>query len=115
IVWLRGSPGTGKSAICKTVASTLHDQGKLAGSFFFDKRGGSGGMSTVDLFISTLIFQLASSSPEFRMTLGKRLASDSLLAEASPTSQLHKLLLEAAREVAFPPSCVIVIDALDEC
>ncbi|KAF8336413.1 uncharacterized protein EI90DRAFT_2848715, partial [Cantharellus anzutake] len=34
-VWLRGSPGTGKTAISMSVASTLAQQRRLAASFFW--------------------------------------------------------------------------------
>ncbi|KAF8335462.1 uncharacterized protein EI90DRAFT_2855742, partial [Cantharellus anzutake] len=34
-VWLRGSPGTGKTAISISVASTLDKQRTLAASFFW--------------------------------------------------------------------------------
>ncbi|KAF8326220.1 uncharacterized protein EI90DRAFT_2842491, partial [Cantharellus anzutake] len=34
-VWLRGSPGTGKTAISISVATTLDKQGVLAASFFW--------------------------------------------------------------------------------
>ncbi|KAF8338807.1 uncharacterized protein EI90DRAFT_2890773, partial [Cantharellus anzutake] len=36
-VWLRGSPGTGKTAISMSIASTLEKEGTLAASFFWDK------------------------------------------------------------------------------
>ncbi|KAF8313914.1 uncharacterized protein EI90DRAFT_2874539, partial [Cantharellus anzutake] len=36
-IWLRGSPGTGKTAISMSVASTLAKQHRLAASFFWDK------------------------------------------------------------------------------
>ncbi|KAF8337015.1 uncharacterized protein EI90DRAFT_2968768 [Cantharellus anzutake] len=36
-VWLRESPGTGKTAISMSVASTVESQGTLAASFFWDK------------------------------------------------------------------------------
>ncbi|KAF8324963.1 uncharacterized protein EI90DRAFT_2830429, partial [Cantharellus anzutake] len=33
--WLRGPPGTGKTAICMSVASTLNSEAVLAASFFW--------------------------------------------------------------------------------
>ncbi|KAF8318558.1 uncharacterized protein EI90DRAFT_3257797, partial [Cantharellus anzutake] len=36
-IWLRGSPGMGKTAICLSIASYFKNQGTLAASFFWDK------------------------------------------------------------------------------
>ncbi|KAF8341673.1 uncharacterized protein EI90DRAFT_2841489, partial [Cantharellus anzutake] len=36
-VWLRGSPGTGKTAISMSIASTFEKEGILAASYFWDK------------------------------------------------------------------------------
>ncbi|KAF8329696.1 uncharacterized protein EI90DRAFT_2832802, partial [Cantharellus anzutake] len=46
-VWLRGSPGTGKTAISMSVASALDNQGALAASFFWDKNQKGMGLDSV--------------------------------------------------------------------
>ncbi|KAF8333219.1 uncharacterized protein EI90DRAFT_2832046, partial [Cantharellus anzutake] len=46
-VWLRGSPGTGKTAISMSVTSALDKQGHLAASFFWDKNQKGEGLDSV--------------------------------------------------------------------
>ncbi|KAF8341563.1 uncharacterized protein EI90DRAFT_1754465 [Cantharellus anzutake] len=53
-VWLRGSPGMGKTAISMSVASTLMEKGLLAASFFWDKNQAGTGLDSIELFPSTL-------------------------------------------------------------
>lgn len=115
-VWLRGSPGVGKSAISKTVCSELQRRKTLAASFFFDKRGGQGAAISVNLFVPTIARQLGTYSPEFRRALGKRLDEDPFLATAIPEVQLRRLLIEPLSDTPSPEEqWVVVVDALDEC
>ncbi|KAF8330886.1 uncharacterized protein EI90DRAFT_2828301, partial [Cantharellus anzutake] len=46
-VWLRGSPGTGKTAISTSVASTLDKRNHLAASFFWDKNQKGTGLDSI--------------------------------------------------------------------
>ncbi|KAF8331636.1 uncharacterized protein EI90DRAFT_2850437, partial [Cantharellus anzutake] len=46
-VWLRGSPGTGKTAICLSIASVLEEGGALAASFFWDKNQKESGLGSI--------------------------------------------------------------------
>ncbi|KAF8341654.1 uncharacterized protein EI90DRAFT_1763557 [Cantharellus anzutake] len=62
-IWLRGSPGTGKTAISMSVASTLKEQGMLAASFFWDKNQAGTGLDSIELFPLPL---LANSHPSMR-------------------------------------------------
>src|SRR6266849_3593217 len=39
-IWLQGSPGTGKTAIAKSIADSLAQDKRIAASFFWDKTGG---------------------------------------------------------------------------
>ncbi|KAF8330909.1 uncharacterized protein EI90DRAFT_2831373, partial [Cantharellus anzutake] len=64
-VWLRGSPGTGKTAISMSVASALKKQGRLAASFFWDKNRKGEGLASIEHFPSTLARQLASFNAEY--------------------------------------------------
>ncbi|KAJ7600429.1 hypothetical protein C8J56DRAFT_1038056 [Mycena floridula] len=111
-MWLRGSPGTGKSAIAKTVAANLYSQSLLAASYFFDKRAGIG----LRDFIPTIAWQLASYSISYRANLGEALWKDPAIAFARPEAQVYPLIIDPLRNptVTISPS-VIVVDALDEC
>lgn len=75
-VWLRGSPGTGKTAIAKSVAADLYKQKQLAASFFFDKSGGTNNTNSSTFFISTLARQLADFHSGYRRLLFRLLESD---------------------------------------
>jgi MoxR-like ATPase len=57
VFWLNGWPGTGKSAIARTIARCYHAEGCLAASFFF-ARGGSD-CSHAGLFVTSIARQLA--------------------------------------------------------
>ena len=57
IFWLNGWPGTGKSAIARTVARCYHAGGHLAASFFFVRGGGE--CSQASLFVTSIARQLA--------------------------------------------------------
>ncbi|KAF8312161.1 uncharacterized protein EI90DRAFT_2952190, partial [Cantharellus anzutake] len=78
-VWLRGSPGTGKTAISMRVASTLDKQGRLAASFFWDKNRKGAGLASVEHFPSTLARQLALFNAEYEGLLVSRLRQPSSL------------------------------------
>src|SRR5258708_39638445 len=72
-VWLHGSPGTGKTAISMSVASTLDTQGVLAASFFWDKNQPQSGLDSLDRFPSTLARHFAAFSDYYNITLVKHL------------------------------------------
>ncbi|KAF8330914.1 uncharacterized protein EI90DRAFT_2828925, partial [Cantharellus anzutake] len=78
-VWLRGSPGTGKTAISMRVASTFDKQNRLAASFFWDKNRKGAGLASIENFPSTLARQLALFNTEYEGLLVSRLRQPSLL------------------------------------
>ncbi|KAF8314327.1 uncharacterized protein EI90DRAFT_2876984, partial [Cantharellus anzutake] len=78
-VWLRGSPGTGKTAISMSVASALDEQGCLAASFFWDKNRKGEGLDSIEHFPSTLACQLALFNAEYEGLLVSRLRQPSAL------------------------------------
>lgn len=115
-VSLCGSPGTGKSAISKTIATELNDQERLAASYFFDKRAGEGGNTSLKGFVSSLVYQFAHFSPLFHTALGKQLDRDPSLSNATADVQLRRLLLDPMLSLTPPVArWVVLIDALDEC
>ncbi|KAF7971625.1 hypothetical protein HWV62_20736 [Athelia sp. TMB] len=116
-VWLKGSPGTGKTAISKSVAIALQEQGRLAASFYFEKTGASRFAHSTDRFSSTLAHQLANFHPPYRHALFCHLRARHGDYPPLPLAQLHELViarLDEHPDMPFPPS-VIVLDGLDEC
>ena len=68
-VWLQGSPGTGKTAIAKSIADSLARDKRLAASFFWDKTGGRANADSIEFFPSTLASQLATFSQDYETLL----------------------------------------------
>ena len=116
-VWLKGSPGTGKTAISKSIAIDLKKQGRLAASFYFEKTGANQFANSTDRFSSTLARQLANFHPPYRHALFCHLRAQHGDYPPSPMEQLHELViarLDEHPDMPFPSS-VIVLDGLDEC
>jgi uridine kinase len=119
-VRLQGSPGTGKTAIAKSIAHHLDRQKLLAASFFWDKTGSREGANSIERFPSTLAYQLASFSPEY-----ERLLVNHLLHPSSRDIHMLPLEEQMASLVIAPMSGVsqmysstypvVVLDGLDEC
>ncbi|KAF8331427.1 uncharacterized protein EI90DRAFT_1020470 [Cantharellus anzutake] len=121
-VWLRGPPGTGKTAISMSIASTLDAQDALAASFFWDKNQAGTGLDSIEHFPSTLAHQLASFSEGFKTSLVKHLRQPSLgFIKSLPLfKQMSTLIVEPMRDAIEMQSSgknrfVIILDGLDEC
>ncbi|KAF8340415.1 uncharacterized protein EI90DRAFT_3035477 [Cantharellus anzutake] len=121
-VWLRGSPGTGKTAICLSIASNLETQRVLAASFFWDKNQPGTGLDTIKQFPTTLAHQLSRFSEEFKLSLVKRLRQPDLeLAQnLPPEKQMRALVIEPMVGLegllsSTKDRFIIILDGLDEC
>ena len=111
VFWLNGLAGTGKSTIAQSISETLANDGVLGASFFcsrdfLDRR-------VLRNIFPTLAYQLACRYPLFRNSVIRVIKKDPTIAHASLISQLEELLVKPLSEANV--SCVIVIDALDEC
>ena len=115
-LWLRGSAGTGKSTILRTVARNLDKEKRLGGNFFFKRGGGDRGVST-KLF-TTLAIQLAHQIPDLEREIANALDSHNGLS-LSPQQQFRELLLRPLLKLEDlgprRPTLFLVMDALDEC
>ncbi|KAF8334949.1 uncharacterized protein EI90DRAFT_380394 [Cantharellus anzutake] len=121
-VWLRGSPGTGKTAISMSIASTLEQHGVLVASYFWDKNRKGSGLDSIKRFPSTLSCQLASFNEDFKLSLVRRLRKPdlALFQDLPLEKQIKALVIEPIRNLKniFPSGTdrfVIVLDGLDEC
>jgi hypothetical protein len=111
VFWLNGLAGTGKSTIAQSFSEVVAAGGFLGASFFcsrdyLDRR-------ELKNIFPTLAHQLACHYPHFRSHVVLNIKKDPTLAHTSLISQLKNLLVNplAGKNI----SCVIVIDALDEC
>lgn len=118
ICWLIGSPGTGKSAIARSLVNTLGD--RAVASFFCSSS--SRDTSDAKKIIPTLVAQLAQRPnwQRFRDALNRALpaqgdSSNLIGRRASLDAQLQKLIIEPFGTTTLLKPAVIIIDGLDEC
>jgi hypothetical protein len=117
IFWLNGWPGTGKSAIARTVARRYHAGGHLAASFFFVKGGGE--CSKAGLFVTSIARQLADNKALGMQELVRgALEEHGQIAKQSLQDQWTQLVVQPLSrydERGYSRIFLVVIDALDEC
>ncbi|XP_006461549.1 hypothetical protein AGABI2DRAFT_178660 [Agaricus bisporus var. bisporus H97] len=115
MLWVRGSAGTGKSAVAQSFADSCEEKEILGASYFFSRTTGRDKLETV---VPTLVFQLAREVPEYHSLIEHRLAKDPILLRNSPPVQFRKLIVEPfanlQRERPRKP-IVVILDGLDEC
>ncbi|XP_006457922.1 hypothetical protein AGABI2DRAFT_215957 [Agaricus bisporus var. bisporus H97] len=115
MLWVRGSAGTGKSAVAQSFADSCEEKEILGASYFFSRTAGRDKLETV---VPTLVYELARSVPEYRYFIEHRLAKDRILLRNSPSVQFRKLIVEPfanlQRERPRKP-IVVILDGLDEC
>jgi len=113
MIWIRGSPGVGKSALAASISTRLEDQGRHVISFRFDRTQST--TITTDALWRVVACDLARLYPSFRQYLVKHNKQHS----SSDIDRLFKNLIETPLSSLDDVSCeelpVIVIDALDEC
>ena len=111
-----GAAGAGKSAIMRTVAKTLEEEGKLLGGFFCfrsSKRRNDG-----SLVIPTLVEQMIQRIPSLQYFVDKAIATDHGLFKKTMEIQATKLIIEPlnsidpAERLRWP--YVVLLDGLDE-
>ena len=111
VFWLNGLAGTGKSTIAQSFSDMAAGEGFLGASFFcsrdyLDRR-------VLKNIFPTLAYQLAYCYPHFQNHIVRAIKKNPTLAHTSLISQLENLLISPLSKTKV--SCVIVIDALDEC
>ena len=111
VFWLHGLAGTGKSTIAQSFSEMAAEE-RILGASFFCSRDYPKRKELRNIF-PTLAYQLAQHHPHFRSHIVTIIKKDPTLAHASLISQLKNLLVDPLSEKNI--SCVIVIDALDEC
>jgi hypothetical protein len=111
IFWLSGTPGTGKSTICRTFARQLKEKGLLGASFFFRR-----GEEDATKLFPTLIKQLVTRVPQMIPAFQEAVECDPGIPEKG-LREFNKLFLHPLLGIkqAQTTYMVIVIDALDEC
>ena len=111
VFWLNGLAGTGKSTIAQSFSRIVANQGFLGASFFCS-RDYLNRKELKNIF-PTLAYQLACQYPPLRTHIVTSIKKDPAIAHTSLIFQLEHLLVNPLSKSEV--SCVIVIDALDEC
>ncbi|KAF7372932.1 putative nwd2 protein [Mycena sanguinolenta] len=113
VLWLYGPAGAGKSAIMRTLATRLHEDGRLGGCFFF-KRGHAtrGNAKTV---ITTIAYQLAIRVPWLKTPISRIIENDPSIVGQCITSQMQNLISGPCHSHEHRDPGAILIDGLDEC
>ena len=113
VIWIRGSPGVGKSALASSIAIRLQKQNRQAICFRFDRTEFS--TITTDALWRVVARDLAHQYP----SVCQHIPKDNQMPILSDIDHLFKSLIETPLstlgDVPHEELPVIVIDALDEC
>ena len=111
VFWLNGLAGTGKSTIAQTFSGMAAEAGTLGASFFCS-RDYLDRKELKNIF-PTLAYQLACRYHAFRNQIIRVIKRDPSVARNSLVSQLKDLIVGPLSSTNI--SCIVVVDALDEC
>jgi len=117
ILWLKGHPGVGKSAIAASVIHQLRENRRLGSQFIFRRQESN--VSTPHALWRTVAFDLSRQYPGIRQKIIVELDADPHLIQTDKSEELFEKLvytplagMEGVPDGRLP---VIVIDGLDEC
>jgi len=111
VYWLNGLAGTGKSTIAQSFSEMVSKEGILGASFFCSRDYLN--RQELKKIFPTLAHQLACNYSHLQTHIINMIKQDPTIAHTSLISQLENLLINPLSRERV--SCVIIIDALDEC
>jgi len=114
VIWIRGSPGVGKSALAASISTRLQDQGRHVIPFRFDRTEST--RITTEALWRVVACDLARWYPALRQHLAKGIEGHI----SSDIDRLFTLLIETPlsaldHDILHEQLPVVVVDALDEC
>ena len=117
ILWLKGHPGVGKSAVATSMVEHLRAVKRLGSRFFFQRQKAN--IMTASALWRVIAYDLARRHPTIRKAIVAKLKEDYL---SLTTINVDKLFLHLIREPLAESEKnleellpVVIIDALDEC
>jgi hypothetical protein len=117
ILWVRGFPGVGKSAVASTLVGRLRNSQRLGSSFVFERAKST--VTTTPVLWRSVAFDLSRSYPAVRKVVVQKLDEELVQPGSSNVKMLfHNLIeepLKASIDIPRGRLPVVVIDALDEC
>jgi hypothetical protein len=111
-LWLSGMAGTGKTAIAKTFASSMADEGILGATFFINRQQAE--HRDLSRIVRTLAWNLGQHSHAHLQAMWAVLRDDLMFDRLSFEKQAQ-LLIKEPLDLVRPDTLVVVIDGLDEC
>ena len=111
VYWLNGMAGTGKSTIAQSFAEMVSRKGILGASFFCSRDYLN--RRELKSIFPTLAHQLAYRYPHLQTHILNIIMQDPTITHSSLVYQLENLLVNPLSRERL--SCIIIIDALDEC
>jgi len=116
VIWIRGSPGVGKSTLAASIAARLRKQGRHVVSFRFDRTQST--IITTDALWCAVALDLARMYPSVRQHI-HNMVQDDRVPDPHNIDDRFKSLIEMPLSTLnnVPPEklLVIVVGALDEC
>ncbi|KAF9472228.1 hypothetical protein BDN70DRAFT_868592 [Pholiota conissans] len=114
VIWLYGPAGSGKTAICQSIAEICEREGLLAASFFFGRL--AAGRDSTSFIIATLAYQLSRSIPEIEDPLITAIEKDPTIFSRTLATQMRILIVEPLMLIhSTNHPRLVVIDGVDEC
>jgi hypothetical protein len=117
ILWIKGHPGAGKSAIASSLVERLFQSRRLGASFFFQRDNAA--TTNSNALWRMVAFELSRRYPDVRKSLVAKLRADEIQPTTVNTDNLFQQCifdpLVASGDIPTGRLPVIVVDALDEC
>ncbi|KAF3011345.1 hypothetical protein E8E14_006824 [Neopestalotiopsis sp. 37M] len=117
VYWLNGMAGTGKSTISRTLARQFSESYGLGATFFFKR--GEGDVGGISKFFTTIASQLIQQWPGMARDVQAIIEADPAIVTRAMREQFQKLIIDPMSDISFDTdhhrSCLIIVDALDEC
>ncbi|KAF9472496.1 hypothetical protein BDN70DRAFT_779137, partial [Pholiota conissans] len=114
VIWLYGPAGSGKTAICQSIAEICEREGLLAASFFLGRL--AAGRDSTSFIIATLAYQLSRSIPEIEGPLITAIEKDPTIFSRTLATQMQVLIVEPLMSIhSTNHPRLVIIDGVDEC
>ena len=117
ILWIKGFPGVGKSAIARKLASKLKSSHRFGSSFFFQRELAA--VQTPVNFWRTVALDISREYPSARNVIVAKLKDNEIDLENTDAEELFRSLVEdplkQSSDIPRGRLPVVLIDGIDEC